>query len=42
VGIHVDPLFDPIRAHPRFKEVESRVGIPTTRGVRREGAPQRE
>ena len=29
VGIHVDPLFDSIRSQPRFKEVESRVGIPT-------------
>jgi hypothetical protein len=28
VGIHGDPLFDTVRAHSRFKEVESRVGIP--------------
>ena len=30
VGIHGEPLFDSIRDHPRFKQVASRLGIPTT------------
>jgi hypothetical protein len=35
VGIHGDPLFDSVRAHSRFKEVESRVGIPAASAMTR-------